>query len=159
MRFQARWRPAATAPPCRSGLSVPPVSGLHAERPGGRHRIAHPGNRLCPPGTPVGHQRSSPSSTTDTCGHRRYKANETRTSCCVQMVASQRGVAAPPRWLVQDYAARLDIVPVRLGAKGIAKQTHLGAREADLQTDYLEAFVELARGSSAGGGDGGRIRR
>ncbi len=54
---------------------------------------------------------------------------------------------------------RLDIVPVRLGAKGIAKQIHLGAREADLQTDYLEAFVELARGSSAQGGNGGHVGR
>ncbi len=53
---------------------------------------------------------------------------------------------------MQDYAARLDIMPVRLGAKGIAKQIHLGAREADLDTDYLKAFVELARGSSAQGG-------
>ncbi len=88
----------------------------------------------------------------------RHKAIET-TDIMLQMVASQRGVAALPRWLVQDYAARLDIVPVRLGAKGIAKQIHLGAREADLDTDYLKAFVELARGSSAQGGDGGHVGR
>ncbi len=79
---------------------------------------------------------------------RRHQAIET-TDIMLQMVASQRGVAALPRWLVQDYAARLDIVPVRLGAKGIAKQIHLGAREVDLDTDYLQAFVELARGPLA----------
>ena len=32
-----------------------------------------------------------------------------------------------------------------LGPRGIAKQIHLGAREADLQTDYLQAFIALAR--------------
>ncbi|MDA8456867.1 LysR family transcriptional regulator [Acidovorax sp. GBBC 3334] len=78
---------------------------------------------------------------------RRHKAIET-TDIMLQMVASNRGVAALPRWLVQDYAARLDIVPLRLGARGIAKQIHLGAREADLQTDYLQAFIELARRSA-----------
>lgn len=75
---------------------------------------------------------------------RRQKAIET-TDIMMQMVASGRGVAALPRWLVQEYAGKLDVVPVRLGAQGIAKQIFLGAREADLQTDYLQAFIELAR--------------
>ena len=75
---------------------------------------------------------------------RRQKAIET-TDIMMQMVASGRGVAALPRWLVQEYAGKLDVVPVRLGAKGIAKQIFLGARVADLQTDYLQAFIELAR--------------
>ena len=66
----------------------------------------------------------------------------------MQMVASGRGVAAMPRWLVEEYAARMDVVPVRLGAKGIPKQIYLGAREADTTIDYLQAFVELARNST-----------
>ena len=77
-----------------------------------------------------------------------HKAIET-TDIMVQMVASGRGVAALPRWLVQEYAARMDVVPVRLGPRGIAKQIHLGARVADLQTDYLQAFIALARSMSA----------
>lgn len=81
---------------------------------------------------------------------RRQKAIET-TDIMVQMVASGRGVAALPRWLVQEYAGKLDVVPVRLGAKGIAKQIFLGARVADLQTDYLQAFIELARQPLAAG--------
>jgi LysR family transcriptional regulator for metE and metH len=60
-------------------------------------------------------------------------------------VASGRGVAALPRWLVEEYAARMDVVPVRLGAHGIAKQIFLGAREADADIDYVRAFIELAR--------------
>lgn len=75
---------------------------------------------------------------------RRHKAIET-TDIMLQMVASGRGVAALPRWLVQEYADRFDVVPVRLGPRGIAKQIFLGAREADLETDYLQAFVALAR--------------
>jgi len=79
---------------------------------------------------------------------KRHKAIET-TDIMLQMVASKRGVAALPRWLVQEYAQRMKVVPVRLGAKGIAKQIHLGIREADIGTDYVKSFVELARASAA----------
>jgi LysR family transcriptional regulator for metE and metH len=75
---------------------------------------------------------------------RRHKVIET-TDIMLQMVASGRGVAALPRWLVQEYAARMDVVPVRLGPRGIAKQIFLGARETDVGIDYLKAFIELAR--------------
>jgi LysR family transcriptional regulator for metE and metH len=75
---------------------------------------------------------------------RRHKTIET-TDIMLQMVASGRGVAALPRWLVQEYAAKVDVVAVPLGRQGIAKQIHLGAREADLETDYLQAFIRLAR--------------
>ncbi|HRN65676.1 MAG TPA: LysR substrate-binding domain-containing protein [Alicycliphilus sp.] len=78
----------------------------------------------------------------------RHKTIET-TDIMLQMVAGGRGVAALPRWLVQEYAARMDVVPVRLGPRGIAKQIHLGARVVDLQTDYLQAFIALARSMSA----------
>jgi len=60
-------------------------------------------------------------------------------------VASGRGVAALPRWLAEEYAAKMDVVPIRLGQQGIPKQIFLGARETDVNIDYLKAFVELAR--------------
>lgn len=75
---------------------------------------------------------------------KRHKTIET-TDIMLQMVASGRGVAALPRWLVEEYASKLDVVPVKLGAKGIAKQIYLGARETDIAIDYVRAFVELAR--------------
>lgn len=75
---------------------------------------------------------------------RRHKTIET-TDIMLQMVASGRGVAALPRWLVEEYAGRMDVVPVKLGRQGIAKQIFLGAREADIDIDYLKAFVEQAR--------------
>ncbi|APR39655.1 LysR family transcriptional regulator [Paraburkholderia sp. SOS3] len=75
---------------------------------------------------------------------KRHKVIET-TDIMLQMVASGRGVAALPRWLAQEYAESMPIVPLRLGKKGIAKQIFLGTREADDAIDYLSAFVALAR--------------
>lgn len=77
---------------------------------------------------------------------RRHKTIET-TDIMLQMVASDRGVAALPRWLADEYAERMPVVSVKLGKQGIAKQIFLGTREADASIDYLGAFVELARGS------------
>ncbi len=76
---------------------------------------------------------------------KRHKTIET-TDIMLQMVASGRGVAALPLWLVETYAKEMDIVPVRLGKKGIKKQIFLGAREADINIDYLKGFFLLARG-------------
>jgi len=75
---------------------------------------------------------------------KRHKTIET-TDILLQMVESGRGVAALPRWLVLEYAAKLDVVPVRLGPNGLAKQIFLGTREADFSIDYVRAFIELAR--------------
>jgi len=81
---------------------------------------------------------------------RQHKTIET-TDIILQMVASGRGVAALPRWLVHEYAGKMDVVPVKLGRHGIAKQIFLGARESDSGIDYLEAFVEQARRLQTGG--------
>ena len=78
------------------------------------------------------------------CQPKRHKTIET-TDIMLQMVASGRGVAALPRWLVDEYAAKLAIGAVRLGPGGIAKQIFLGIRESDEEIGYLKAFVELAR--------------
>ncbi|MFT4066938.1 LysR family transcriptional regulator [Paraburkholderia sp.] len=77
---------------------------------------------------------------------RRHKTIET-TDIMLQMVASNRGVAALPRWLADEYADRMPLVSLKLGRGGISKQIFLGTREADSGIDYLHAFVELARSS------------
>jgi len=77
------------------------------------------------------------------CAPRERKTIET-TDIMLQMVASGRGVAALPRWLVDEYAGRMPVVPLRLG-DGVFKQIFLGTREADAGTGYLEAFVDIAR--------------
>jgi len=76
-----------------------------------------------------------------------HKTIET-TDIMLQMVASNRGVAALPRWLVEKYAHEIAITPVKLGKQGIAKQIFLGSREDDLNIDYLKAFFQTARSAS-----------
>ena len=75
---------------------------------------------------------------------RRHKVIET-TDIMLQMVAGGRGVAALPRWLVEEYAGRMAVAPVRLGPEGVFKQIFLGTREVDAGTAYLYAFIEIAR--------------
>jgi len=74
---------------------------------------------------------------------KRHKLIET-TDIMLQMVARGRGVAALPRWLVEEYDSKFDVVPVRLGKQGVAKQICLGIREADADIDYVRAFIDLA---------------
>jgi len=75
---------------------------------------------------------------------KQHKTSET-TDIMLQMVASGRGVAALPRWLAEEYCHKLPLSVVRLGKDGIAKQIHLGTRETDEDTSYLNAFIDLAR--------------
>jgi LysR family transcriptional regulator for metE and metH len=78
------------------------------------------------------------------CAPRKHKTIET-TDIMLQMVASGRGVAALPKWLVTDYAPHLQLRTLRLGPNGIQKHIYLGARETDHAIDYLQSFIELAR--------------
>jgi LysR family transcriptional regulator, regulator for metE and metH len=80
----------------------------------------------------------------------RHKSIET-TDIMLQMVASGRGVSALPRWLVKEYQQKLDVLPVRLGRKGIAKRIFVGIRESEVGIDYLRAFIEQARQTRAAG--------
>ena len=75
---------------------------------------------------------------------RRHKTLES-TDIMLEMVGAGRGVAALPRWLVLEYAKRMNIVPVSLGKRGIQKQIHLGRRDADGEPEYLTAFIDVAR--------------
>jgi len=77
---------------------------------------------------------------------RRQKVIET-TEIMLQMVACGRGVAALPRWLVEDYAEKYPVSAVKLGKNGVAKKIYIGIREIDNEVDYIDAFLELARSS------------
>ncbi len=74
---------------------------------------------------------------------RQHKPIET-TDIMLLMVAHGRGVAALPRWLVEENAENFDVRAVRLGQAGVAKQIFLGLREADANIDYIRAFINLA---------------
>src|SRR3954469_17645803 len=78
------------------------------------------------------------------CVPKNHKTIET-TDIMLQMVASGRGVAALPKWLVADYKRQMSVVPVRLGRHGINKQIFLGVRITDTGVDYVAAFIKLAR--------------
>lgn len=67
------------------------------------------------------------------------------TNIMLQMVAAGRGVAALPRWLVEEYAHTMALQGVRIGSKGIAKQIFLGMRRVDENLEYLNGFIDLAR--------------
>jgi len=75
---------------------------------------------------------------------RRHKPIET-TEIMIQLVANGRGVAALPRWLVEEYAPTYPVYPVRLGEQGVAKQIFVGYREPDGAIEYVEGFLEVAR--------------
>ncbi len=75
---------------------------------------------------------------------KRHKSIES-TDIMLQMVASGRGVAALPRWLVEEQSAKFEVFAAKLGREGVAKQIFLGFREEDAEIDYLRAFVDLAR--------------
>jgi len=86
---------------------------------------------------------------------RRHTVIET-TDIMLQLVASGRGVAALPRWLVAEYKKDLGVRAVRLGRRGIPKQIFLGIRAPDADIEYLAAFIRMAknirtfRGATAG---------
>jgi len=83
------------------------------------------------------------------CSPARHKTIET-TDIMLQMVAAGRGVSALPRWLVDEYAHRMPIAPVRLGQEGIYKQIFLGLRERDAGVEYLQSFMAMARTTTWG---------
>src|ERR1700754_1119455 len=60
---------------------------------------------------------------------KRHKVIET-TDIMLQMVASGRGVAALPRWLAEEDAASMPIVPLRLRQEGGADENLFGPRRA-----------------------------
>lgn len=74
---------------------------------------------------------------------RQHKQIET-TDIMLLMVSHGRGVAALPRWMVEEFGAKFGVTPVRLGHDGVDKQIFLGFRETDADIDYLRAFVDLA---------------
>ena len=75
---------------------------------------------------------------------KKHKTIET-TDIMLQMVACDRGVAALPRWLAEEYCTKLPLSIVRLGNAGIAKHIYLGTRRDDNEIKFLRAFINLAR--------------
>ena len=77
------------------------------------------------------------------CSPKKRKTIEA-TDIMMQLVSAGRGVAALPRWLVDDYAQKMGVCGVSLCDEGIAKQIHLGVRDGEQNIHYLQAFLSLA---------------
>ncbi|PLC49435.1 LysR family transcriptional regulator [Pollutimonas subterranea] len=67
------------------------------------------------------------------------------TPVIVQLVASQRGVAALPNWALTEYASQPWLHVCHLGEKGVWRTLYAALRSEDMQADYLQAFLAQAR--------------
>jgi LysR family transcriptional regulator for metE and metH len=54
-------------------------------------------------------------------------------------------VSVLPDWLVEESAAGMPILTVRIGASGLHKNINVGMRRTDVGTDYLGGFLEIAK--------------
>lgn len=66
------------------------------------------------------------------------------TPMIVQLVASGRGVAALPSWALDEYRNLPGLSIRRLGT-GIWRTLQAGVRVEDMETAYIQAFLEQAR--------------
>ncbi|WP_353171139.1 LysR family transcriptional regulator [Paracandidimonas soli] len=67
------------------------------------------------------------------------------TPMMVQLVASQRGVAALPNWALTEYLEQGWLHICHLGEGGVWCTLYAAMRAEDAQSDYLQAFVRQAR--------------
>src|SRR5690554_2484200 len=67
------------------------------------------------------------------------------TPVIVQLVVSQRGVAALPNWALTEYHQHKGLRVSHLGAKGIWRTLYAALRTEDVQADYIQGFVTQAR--------------
>ncbi|RTZ41116.1 LysR family transcriptional regulator [Candidimonas sp. SYP-B2681] len=67
------------------------------------------------------------------------------TPIIVQLVASQRGVAALPNWALTEYLNHGDLQIRQLGSKGIWRTLYAALRIEDAHADYLQAFLTQAK--------------
>ncbi|TAM87142.1 MAG: LysR family transcriptional regulator, partial [Candidimonas sp.] len=67
------------------------------------------------------------------------------TPMIVQLIASQRGVAALPNWALTEYRDQPWLHICRLGVKGVWRTLYAAVRVEDATTHYLHAFLDQAR--------------
>lgn len=67
------------------------------------------------------------------------------TPVIIQLVASQRGVAALPNWALTEYMNQGWLHVCQLGPTGVWRTLYAAVRAEDADTDYIRAFVEQAQ--------------
>jgi len=63
----------------------------------------------------------------------------------LQLVASGRGIAVLPDWVVNDYISRQYVSAKPLGEKGLRGTLFAAIRQREAQQEYLQDFIGLAR--------------
>lgn len=82
------------------------------------------------------------------CLPRRHRTVET-SELMLQMIATGRGVSVIPDWLLRELPGGEDLHTLRLGPSGMGKSIHIGMRNEDAQTAYIQGFLEIARATSS----------
>jgi LysR family transcriptional regulator for metE and metH len=67
------------------------------------------------------------------------------TAMLIQLVASERGVAALPDWVVAEYEKKGWVVSRKLGA-GVHCQLYAATRTSSQDTAYMQGFANLLEG-------------
>lgn len=67
------------------------------------------------------------------------------TPIIVQLVASQRGVAALPNWALTEYLNQGWLRICHLGEQGVWRTLYAAVRVEDTETHYLQAFITKAK--------------
>jgi LysR family transcriptional regulator for metE and metH len=67
------------------------------------------------------------------------------TVAILQMVASQRGIAALPEWAVQSYLKTNYVLGKRLGKNGLRGELYAVTGEAITRTAYMQDFLQTLR--------------
>lgn len=62
----------------------------------------------------------------------------------IQLVASERGVASLPDWVVADYERKGWVLSRPLG-DGVFCQLYAGVRQDSLELSFMQGFLELLK--------------
>ncbi|MGX9393961.1 LysR family transcriptional regulator (plasmid) [Nitrobacteraceae bacterium UC4446_H13] len=83
------------------------------------------------------------------CLPQRHRTVET-SELMLQMVAAGRGVSAIPDWLLHELSTGEHLRALRIGEVGIAKSIHIGMRHGDIEVEYIQGFLDIARSTHSG---------
>ncbi len=67
------------------------------------------------------------------------------TPMMVQLVNSNRGVAALPNWTLTEYIGQAPLKMLRLGPQGVWRTLYAGVRGEDRGASYIDEFLTIAR--------------
>ncbi|WP_171963098.1 LysR family transcriptional regulator [Bordetella trematum] len=67
------------------------------------------------------------------------------TPMMVQLVNSNRGVAALPNWALTEYIGQAPLKTLRLGPQGVWRTLYAGVRSEDRGASYIDEFLTIAR--------------